>query len=374
MHLPLSAIDHVYASPAIDPIPFVLRYGAELDPDRVVAAFWETAHDFLGVAGTLAAVDDHTLAFDLSRDRADVQVLCPEPGVSASSLVEPLVTTVGGPLARAYVIHEPGGSTSIALNMAHVVADGYGYLLFMIAWAARARGADAPSPNCDRSILSAPQARTAGARRFPPGNLPHSGFVLLERDARAPRLRFEERMRSVSGAEWQRGPGSQRVSFNDLLCASLWKEMIASEPDELTTFICYVDIRRHVPRLGPLYFGNAILSAAVTEVAGVVRASPVAELASRIRDAVRAVPERIGAALAELETLRAAHGLEVVPRLRTFSPSGLAVTNMSRAPFAAVDFGAGPPIGIDLAAEPPRCRGCVVLPAGEQLKLIVATP
>lgn len=370
----LSAIDHVYASPALDPIPFLLRFRSELDPERIVAAFWDTAREFCGVAGTLARIDDHTLGFDVSQDRAEVRVLRAEAGVPSGALFQPLVTEMGGPLARAYVIRETDGTTSIGITLAHVVADGYGCLLFLAAWAARARGAKGPVPICDRSILSAPEARATGATPPPPGNLPESGFVLLERDVRDARLRWEELRLSPASEEWARVESAQRLSFNDLLCARLWKEAVVRKDEDLTTFICYVDVRRQLGAVGQLYFGNAVLAASVTEEMGVVRRTPVAELAKRIRDAVAAVPGRLGAAVAELEVLLAARGLGVVPLFRTFSPTGFAVTNMSRAPFSMLDFGAGPPLEVEVPAEPPHCQGCVVMPAGHDLRLLVAKP
>jgi hypothetical protein len=107
-----------------------------------------------------------------------------------------------------------------------------------------------------------------------------------------------------------------------------------------------------------------------------LRAASVPEVATWIRDAVAPVESRIDRAVAELEAVRRGNGLGVLPRLRSVRPDvGFLVTNLSRIPFAALDFGQGPPVEIVPAALPlPRDRCCAVLRDGDRLRLIHTRP
>jgi hypothetical protein len=107
-----------------------------------------------------------------------------------------------------------------------------------------------------------------------------------------------------------------------------------------------------------------------------LREAPTEEVASWIRRAVEEVPSQIDAALAELAALRAEHGLAVLPRFRTVrSEAGFVVSNLSKIPLSALDFGAGSPVALHAPADPaPRERSCAVFPARDALRLLTAAP
>jgi hypothetical protein len=368
--VPLSILDHVFASDAFDPIQIVLEYGAKLDAGRLEECFPAIASQFTGVNGALVRVDERTLGLDLSQERACVRVVSAAADTPPAECAEPLTTELGAPLARARITLLGEHKSVLALALSHVVADGYGYFLLLSAWAARVRGQPFPPALCERGRL-APPADLALSASVQTGKLLHSGFMLAGGEAR-PRLRVSERCVPLS----ELATRAASVSSSDLLSARLWKEAMASEALPETTFTYPVDVRKWRPYLGPLFFGNASLLASATVPTSRLREAPTEEVASWIRRAVEEVPSQIDAALAELAALRAEHGLAVLPRFRTVrSEAGFVVSNLSKIPLSALDFGAGSPVALHAPADPaPRERSCAVFPARDALRLLTAAP
>jgi hypothetical protein len=368
----LSPLDHVYGSDAFDAIAFVFEFSGALDADRVAAAYFETAREFVGVGATLTAVAGHSLAFDLSREAAEWRIVDVDGDAPAASELEPLRTGLGSPLSRAYLIRRRNGRMAIAFMLAHVVADGFGYFLFLSSWAARTRGASPLVPNFDRPSVTPSPAEPVVTSEVPSGCLPQSGFILLPEDRREPRLPLVERRRDAIVHSGKRGEkGRTRLSANDVLCATLWKESVETDCLGDSTLTCLVDVRRHLPN-GALYFGNASLVAHVTLDVATLRAAEVEEIGMQIRRAIDGVPARVLSAFQELHELRMRHGLDVLPRLRSIPPSGFAVTNMSRVPFGMIDFGTGGPVHVDVFTEGAQGLGCLVLPDGSGLRQLVS--
>lgn len=366
--LELSPIDYVYSTAVFDAISFLLRFDARLDTARVIEAFRETSQLYLGVCARLVQVDPSTLVFDLSNDSSVVTVCDADDDAPWTSQVDCVRSVLGEPLAKVRITRYRE-STVVALSLSHVVADGYGYFLFLTAWAARARGEPMVEVHCQRAALRPviPEVSEAGRRS---GGLPESGFFVADDPTLPPGLPW--RLSEFSPATNQ-PPGKMSLSSNDLLSASLWKRSMGDAAPELkTTFGCVVDIRRFHKNLGPLYFGNAILMAPIEiEVSSLTRTSDE-EVAEWIRDAVAKVPTRIDAALAELEHIRQSEGVGAFARFRAIRELGLVVTNLSRAPFSAVDFGAGPPAEVQPLLHPSRGKCALVLPGKGKIRLMVA--
>jgi Transferase family len=366
--LPLSVLDQFYATDWVDGVQFILHYDAALDVKRVEEAFHKTARQFLGVHGTLVALDDHRLGIDLSREVAEVRVCEVQDRTAAKQAVVPFVSRIGGSLAEAYIFARADGGSSIALNFSHALADGYGCFLFLAAWAAECRGQAGHAPYCERKLLNASEA--ASPERAPrSGMMRDAGFTLASEDARGPRLPWRERMRSAASFA-AAGAADQRVSQNDVLCATLWQELEAEAEERATHFICANDVRRQLGPAGPVYFGNATLIATVSRSTSELRAADTLTVATWIRDAIAGTPAKMKDALAELEQVRSAYGLALLPCIRTMPEQGLSVTNLSRVPFAVVDFGRGAPSGADLTAEAPRQQCSIVLAAGKDFRLL----
>jgi Transferase family len=372
----LSALDHMCTQNA-GPIELVFHYRAKLDAQRVVDAFHATAGEFIGMAGRVVQVDAHNLAFDLSRDAAEIRVVTEAAAVPLSACVDSVELRLGAALARARITQLGDQGSAVGLSMSHAVADGYGFFLFIAAWAARARGQDFPQPNCSRTALSNPGARSAKVAAPPSrDSLRQAGLVVLDEPVSAKPFRTEERRLPADWIdEHKRLAAEHKLSFNDVLCAALWKDALQDSSAETVMLACPVDLRRHQPALGPLFFGNADLHASLELTPRELRELSIPELGQRIRDQIRALPNHIDAAIEELERFRAAHGLAILPRVYVYPPErGLLVSNMSRIPLEPLDFGAGAPERLERSAWRPSARTCFLLPGAGEAKLVISQP
>lgn len=331
----LSVLDYVYSGGAFAPTTFALRYTASLDLDRLAAAFCITARQFVGVNGVLVEQDSQTLAFDVSQDAAEITL---DRSPVDSQQIVPVgfaQTKIGKPLVRVRLSRLSDGGTLVAMSLSHVVGDGYSLFLFLAAWGARARAAEGPAPNCNRTILRAPTAAQNDVRSE---DISHTGLFLVPDGTPEPELVMRER-RWVPPATAE----NEGVSRNDILCVALWRESLAYVQSETTTLSCVVDMRRHQQELGSVFFGNAVLPATVTASRARLTAASSHEIIGWLRAALEDAPRRLSAALCELDALRVARGHEVFKRVRSMPVNGLTVTNLERIPKKVLDFGAGPP-------------------------------
>jgi hypothetical protein len=369
--VPLSAIDYLYIHDRTDPTTFVFRYPSKLDVPRITDAFYETAREFVGASGVLVASDDACF-LDVSRAAAEIQEVSLEGDKALRDCVSFVRTDFGQPLTRALITHLDGGrGTALSFSMSHVVGDGYSTFLFLTAWAAKVRG-DAPiKPLCDRTILTNPSARVPG-HEVRGDYFAEAGFFIVEKDEPLRRLRWHFEDRSLASLCSK----VQGLSPNDVLCATLWKESLAKHEDPEATFSCVIDLRRFRPDLGPLFFGNAVLMAPTTHPTEEVRRASLAQVGEWIRDAIAAAPKRIDAAIAELESARASHGLTFFRRVRSMHKCAYAVTNLSRLPYTVLDFGSGSPVEFEAANLPPPVPGCGVMPGRDSahVRLMMGVP
>jgi hypothetical protein len=369
----LSALDHVVADKLAGPIQLVFEFPAQLDARRLVDAYHETAQRYVGVASTLMRIDEHTLGLRLSPDASVIRVTDDGPEAPLHACVDPAGTGFGEPLARARIVNRGSRGTAIGFSLAHAVADGYGFFLFLAAWAARTRGVDLPRPNCDRTLLTRPEARGQGTAPSAGGPLPMSGFTVVEREEPPLRFAIETRLLPPTDPSRQKQGAPGYFSSNDLLAASLWMEAMEGVSFATTTFASPVDVRRHRPELGPFYFGNAFLHASIARRTADVRSASVAEVAGWIRAAVAEVPARLDGALAELERLWSSQGLAILPRVYGYPPdTGFLVSNMTRVPIQALDFGAGPPVRLEHLPAPAYARMAFVLPDVDDVRVLLA--
>lgn len=354
MSLLLSPIDPLFTGPHAYEIALALDYGADLDHERLRAGFEKAVEAYWPLRGELLLGPDGRLELRDAR-RAELSF--------GDGDAEGVDSLPGRPLCRARV-----GRRRLSLSVSHAAADGYSVFSFLAAWAAG--GTPARTPELDRSPLipddsplpPAPASMKelrrvcgwagGGARRAP-----------AARQRR--RLRFSEaelsRLAAEAGAELGFG-----LSTNDLLCAHLWKTVF---PERVELSIP-LDFRRLHPELGPAFFGNAVVGVPVDLEPGETAASvPLKTLALRVRDAVRGrrLPE-VEAALEALEALRRERGVAALQAVPVCDPDrGILITNLSRVPSRALDFGAGPPV--DLEFKTAFDGSAVILPADDGLEV-----
>jgi len=367
--LSLSNIDQAYAY--LDPIPFIANFNESLDEDGLEKSFRKTARDFEGVNGKLVISEKNELALDISSDYAEYRNIQADETTPAYEYMEPHPSILGGPVTKAYFIRRPSGRTSICLSFSHVLTDGYGLFLFMVCWASNARGEKAPKPICDRSILVSPESKEKITETPNNGLMKNSGLILVEKKEDIPNLYWDERILLRDSAEWRELNNVEGLSFNDMICARLWREAARDSRNKTSTFVCYVDIRRHVPSLGPLYFGNAVLVTSITKTVGDICSAKIEEVAYWIKEAVEKAPTKRELALKEIGMLRDYYGPDVFKRVITYTNDGIAVTNMSRAPIDALNFDRGIPVGIEVNLPKPRALWGIILPKGNDIKIMV---
>ncbi len=360
--LPLSAVDHMWTANMAGPLQLVVEFDAVLEPERLVAAYIETAREFAGADAALVQLDEHALAMDVDNPRPEIRATAGDPDAPLGECVDPVRIGIGNVLARGSVVSR-GDRTAVGLSISHGLADGYGLFFFLAAWAARARGARFLSPRCDRTVLTRPQARERD--EVDPDALHRAGFVTVAAGAALPELEVRTGVMDLTDFEEQTRDSA--LSTSNLLAASLFRDYAAIAATERITLACPVDIRRHVRELGPTYFGNGFLQVLLEVDTGWVRESTVPEIAGRVRDEIATVPGRIDEAVAELEAFLRVHGVAGLDRVWGYPPdSGFLVSDVSRIPASWLDFGAGPPVAQVTPARRPRQHGCYLLPDPER--------
>lgn len=353
MSLRLSPIDPLFTGPNAYEITLALDYAGPLDEERLRAGFEAALEAYWPLRGELVE-EGGFLAFRDAR-RAELSF--------GEGDVEPVETLPGRPLCRARA-----GRTRLSLSVSHAAADGYSVFQFLAAWAAG--GKPARAPELDRSPLIPdesplpPAPATAKDLRRACG---WAGAGIRRAPAKRPRrrLRFSEaelaRLAAEAGLELGMG-----LSANDLLCAHLWKTVF---PERVELSIP-LDFRRLHPDLGPAFFGNAVVGVPVDLEPGETASSvPLKTLALRVRDAVRGrrLPE-VERALEALEALRRESGVAALQAMPVCDPDrGILVTNLSRVPSRALDFGAGAPVGLEFKTA--FDGSAVILPAEDGLEV-----
>lgn len=218
----------------------------------------------------------------------------------------------------------------VGLRTNHAVADGTGAAQFLSAVGDLARG------------LPEPRVRPVWGRdRFPdpdikPGPLPELPALALEYIAFDFPTAYLDELKSQYAAS----TGGKFCSGFDIVIAKLWQcrtRAIAAAlgPDDVR--LCFFASVRHVLKLEPGYYGNAIFPVKVCAPAEKVAGSSVVELVGMVREAKRRMAE---------ECLRWAEGRTggVDPFQMTFNYESIYVSDWSKLGFSEVDYGFGPPI------------------------------
>jgi shikimate O-hydroxycinnamoyltransferase len=387
--IPLSPIDHVFTGRGAYPIEFVFAYGGPLDAGGLEDSLRRTLALFPAVASRLVRLPDDAYGLEPADDGCVFEVATAPTRFADTTdrhtLVDPVETVEGQPLARIRLTHTPGGSV-LGVGLSHAVVDGFSYFAFLSAWSRVFQGQEIAPPFPDRSALQ--PGRASGGTADPSGHgqtesLGMTGLFLGERRPAIPRDRLRWTRRLFPRAELSarlaeaQGDCPARLSFNDVVVAWLWRTYVptwASAGEETAFLSCPVDLRRVLPGFPPTYFGCAVaLANASIERERLAAASP-AELARKVRDAVAAVDEaRARQSLRAIDRLRRGEGLAFLERLHVVHPrAGLLVTNLSRLPVREIVFDAGPPVAFDILAPVERCA--VVLPAEDGLDVRICLP
>jgi hypothetical protein len=236
------------------------------------------------------------------------------------------------------------GGFVIGLRTNHAVADGTGAAQFLNAVGDLARG------------LPEPRVKPVWGRdRFPdpdimPGPLPELPALALEYIAFDFPVSYLDKIKS----QYSEFTGGKHCSGFDIVIAKLWQcrtraigPVVVPGAD---VKLCFFASARHVLKLEPGYWGNAIFPVKVSAPAEKVAGSSVVEIVGVVREAKRRMAEEC-LSWAECRT----GGRD--PFQMTFDYESVYVSDWSKLGFSDVDYGygtpmtAGPLVNCDLIAS-----------------------
>jgi shikimate O-hydroxycinnamoyltransferase len=354
MTLPLTPVEHFFTGKSAYPITFVFPFASVLEGERLQGGLSEALKRFPWVAGRLARRSENELGLSLDTPPPALAIrgqAQPFAGRNATVFVAPVTTVTGAPLAHFCLSQTDAGSV-LGVSVSHAIADGHSFFHFLGSWARLCRGepvlaptrAEVPIPPCPASAAT-PQNVLDRCGLFWAGRR----VAETPRHLRTETMTFENPELARLRSEVQR-QSPVHVSDNDLVAALLWRELVPrwapAAPSTPTFVTCPVDYRNLVPGLGPTHFGCAVAFATARLDRGSLLTLPLWELATVVRRAIDEVnATRVAEALGVLNAVRESGGLSALEHLHVRHPSaGLIVTNLTRAPLADLDFGAGPPV------------------------------
>ncbi|KAK1611117.1 hypothetical protein QYE76_034790 [Lolium multiflorum] len=236
------------------------------------------------------------------------------------------------------------GGFVIGLRTNHAVADGTGAAQFLNAVGDLARGLPEPrvKPVWGRDSFPDPDIK--------PGPLPELPVLALEYIAFDFPVTYLDKLKS----QYAELNGGKHCSGFDIVIAKLWQcrtravgPVVVPGAD---VKLCFFASARHVLKLEPGYWGNAIFPVKVSAPAEKVAGSSVVELVGVVREAKRRMAE---------QCMRWAEGRTGGrdPFQMTFDYESVYVSDWSKLGFSDVDYGygtpmtAGPLVNCDLIAS-----------------------
>jgi hypothetical protein len=383
---PLSPVDYVFTGVGSQPITFAFCFPRRMDPQKLKASLSVALESFPIVRSRLERQTDTEYAYVILDDKSILEVvektLPFDEGRNIADYITPVTSMEGQPLVHLRLTQTPNGSV-LAASLSHALVDGFSYFHFLLSWASLCRGDSFFKPHLDRDALLSGMKPKSG--RFTTETV-LSDCGLFYRDEKRPSLtgiqdhdRFflsEETIESHR-ASFKKEHGFP-LSKNDVICALLWQKYIPEwnpkDGNPTTSMTCPFDFRRVKTGLPPNYFGCALCFATASCELDFLEKAPVGKLAALIRNAVdRIKNDFVLNSLGTLEGLRRQDGLSAMERIHLRQPDqGMIVTNLSRMPLRAIDFGFGPPSNFIAHAE--VVSSAAILPADSGVEILVAHP
>lgn len=357
---PLTPLDYVYFEKPQYTMSFLFDFPVQQDFDAMRASLARVLERFyplkgrieLGAHGTYQIVEDVSnpwgaAVFEVRDHGADRG---PEVGNQLLPLSEGVGPGPGGPIAK-FVLHQFCERSVLSTSVTHTIADGFSYFFFLASWAAETRGVQLPGPAHQRKLVGA--NASAHGDLSPAGIFARTGYSLLDRSGLDPQaLRRYESVR-FSDAELQQHRDEaerelgHKVSVNDIVTALLLKDCATRwhQPGDSVRLTCQYDMRRLLPNIEPLFFGNCTRGASFdASFDDIVHSSP-GRIAKLVKQAVACI-DRTAAedSVSCLQRLSVEQGLSTTRKLHVWHPDfGSLVTNLTRMPLDQVNFGRGGP-------------------------------
>lgn len=383
-NIPLTPIDHVFTGTGSYPIEFVFSYNAQIDPKRLLSSFKETIKFFPPLQSKLQKIED-TYWFQEDQQGYHFEVVNSNVNFDETDkreiFIDPVATIEGEALTRIRLTQTPKGSV-LGVSISHCIADGFSYFFFLASWARTFHGKSILPPSHERELLI-PDSIHDG-KISSQEVLAKTGLFLGERRMDILRDNLIWETIKYSNAELKtihenaQKECEVRLSFNDVIVATLWKRYMKqwriNSDDHLTYINCPFDYRRLIPEFPKTYFGNAVTLATTPLSYEKLMEVKLSELAILIRNSIASIDEHyITNGLKILGSLSKNEGLSINENIHVCPPeSGLLVTNLSRLPVKDIEFNAGPPVKYEILT--PTTRGAVVLPSVDGIEVRVCCP
>lgn len=383
--IPLSPIDHIFTGNGSYPIEFVFVYNGRIDPERLEESLKDTIVHFPPISSTIKKDADGAFAFEPVEEGYSLEVVDLDIDFGQTEkreiFLNPVTTKVGEILTKIKLTNTPSG-TVLGVSISHAIVDGFSYFYFLSNWARNFNQLDVFPVSHDRNLLINPTPDCGSIR--PQDILNKAGLYYgkareeIKRDALVwENVHLSTAQLKSTLAEAQKECES-RLSFNDVIVATLWKKYIedwSKDDHDRPVFIsCPYDYRRLMKDLPNFYFGNAVALATATLSFNELLDSSLGKLAMIIRKNIAKINEQyIFGGLEALTCLRKEAGLSAFEHVHVADPeNGLLVTNLSRLPVDKIEFGAGPPIKYEILTA--ANRGAVILPDDDGLQVRVCCP
>jgi hypothetical protein len=356
----LAPLDYVYFEKPQYTMSFLFDFGQRQDFEAMRTSLGRLLSNFYPIKGRIEAASNghHDLVVDATHPFGSVAFECreiakdQEPAYGNDLLALSESAGAGPDCALAkFVLHQMPQRSVLSTSMSHTLADGFSYFFFLAAWAAATRGVELPSAAHQRKLM-----RYEGhdyGDLSPEAVFERTGYSLLERSALnpPPLKRYESII--IADAEINRHRQDverelgQTMSRNDVVTALLIKDCAQRwhTSGDTIRLMCQFDMRRLLPGIEPLFFGNAMRGASLALGFDEVTQSSVGQLAKLIHGTVANIARpQAEDTLRCMQGLVDTQGLSATRRLHAWHPEhGMLVTNLTRMPLDQVDFGRGAP-------------------------------
>ena len=383
--IPLTSIDHIFTGVGSYPIEFIFVYDGIIDEEQLVISLEKTLAYFPPAASTLRRDSEGKYVFEqlekgYSLDVVNSQLYFDQTE-NRDVFIDPVKSREGEILTRIRLTQTPAGSI-LGVSISHAVADGYSYFYFLSSWARIFHELEVFPPSHERERLIKPLEihEAIGAEKV----LSDAGLFYdrPRKEIHRDELIWETLHLPNSELKSQLAAAQKdcevRLSFNDIIVATLWQKYIeqwnTNNIDHQTYISCPFDYRRLLPDFPKTYFGNAVALATTPLSYEKLMESKLSDLAMLVRKNIAQVNEEyIFKGLNTLACLAKQEGVEVNEKIHVASPhDGLLVTNLSRLPVNQIEFGAGPPVKYEILT--PANRGAVILPDEDGVQVRVCCP
>jgi shikimate O-hydroxycinnamoyltransferase len=385
--IPLTPVDHIFTGAGSHPVTFALAYEDAIDPAFLRRSLDDVLEHFPLLRSKLTRISEHAYGFQLADDGLSFETMTSseafEDAEDFRRFVSPVNSVEGEPLTRIKLTQTPRGSV-LGISISHALADGFSYFHFLSSWARISQGERILSPSHQRELLI-PDVADQHEPVTSDDVLTRCGLFWGEKRRHdLPTEPIHEERLLVSNDDIKACVEEARqehdVLFfdNDVLTAWLWKKYVtkwSEGQDNPTTYVtCPFDFRRALKEVPRTYFGCALCFATASIDYESLAHASLGDLALLVRKAVgRIRRDYVWDSLETLERLRRQRGLGVMEEIHVRPPqNGIAVTNVSRLPIQALDFGSGTPRGFQAYTQ--ISGGAAILPAQDGVEVRVFHP